>query len=703
MATPGVESMDFRDTNESLKRAILLGDVLQYSFAYPRIYLRPTDATRAESLSKRFQDYGYIAVDVDLSRLTVPSIQIVCDELVLIGNETYTGNAKNLEIHCRRLSFVEGLGGSNAAENRKVTFDLSGVNSGALTAEPQKDAKNVDDDALRATCSISYKDAEPSGEDMLGGWNTKLLIWGGSPSQAKAGADADPIAKPGKRGISGRNFTLVVDSIDPKMLAFGAPTIFVRSNGSKGGPAQAGGNGAKGGKGLDFVFPSDNNICFEPNNDKNLKYLVDVFEGGKGGQGGHGGPGGRGGNGGALAIICSEDVDIEKKLASAELQCGQDGSDGNDGSAGNKGDDSGSGVYRVYGWKTIAGLLDDNDPYKEKCLDFNPYGKGHTSSGNTPNPTSINTAQRWNLIAEQDRQPAAVAGTTSYQPKQTESVRSRLSADTSFLELLIRRLDFEHFVYFTSQRYDSLSGNATLDWVASGQAAFQDRFGWLTAIMEPLQARIQAKSSEVGPYEMSIAYQFMLLSHKAVASPMVDVFRHSINFISWVPNRDSYNGIMADYKTVESAYVGFNNILQSHQKDRVVATKQINEANKAIRSSFEEVEKAQLEISDTEAEYGRADRVLNFHLTQLKANIEAVKEVLAGHIECSGEQVCDALSNVLMFGNGKSQASVAGSVLSVGTSMYKSIDEAANTIGGVRKDLLYGKMNYTSKTQDELQ
>ena len=83
--------------------------------------------------------------------------------------------------------------------------------------------------------------------------------------------------------------------------------------------------------------------------------------------------------------------------------------------------------------------------------------------------------------------------------------------------------------------------------------------------------------------------------------------------------------------------------------------------------------------------------------------MEVAKEELARHIECSGEQVCDAISSVLMFANGQSGASVAGAVLSVGTSMYKSIDEAANTIGGIRKDLLYGKLNYISKTQDELQ
>ena len=216
MATPGLESMDSRDTNESLKRAILLGDILQYSFVYPWIYLQPINATRAESLSKRFQDYGFIAVDVDLSQLTVPSryldsLRRACAD----WQQNIHGQCQEPKDSLPLAVLHRGLASSNAVKNRNITFDPYDVNSDALTAETQKDAGNVDDDALKAMCSISYKNASLPKRTCSGVRSSNFSSGMAPSSQAKAGADADSIAKPGK---SGGKITLVVDSIDPKML-----------------------------------------------------------------------------------------------------------------------------------------------------------------------------------------------------------------------------------------------------------------------------------------------------------------------------------------------------------------------------------------------------------------------------------------------------------------------------------------------------
>ncbi|KIJ38574.1 hypothetical protein M422DRAFT_781339, partial [Sphaerobolus stellatus SS14] len=127
----------------------MMGGSLRYNLAYPHIYLRPSNPNRARTLQERFQPYGYIGIDIDFSDNSPHSIHVVCDELVLVGNETYTANGKNLEIRCRHLTFAEGLS-SNVEDNRKVTFDLSGVNSQALTAEVQKNAISQDQDSLNA-------------------------------------------------------------------------------------------------------------------------------------------------------------------------------------------------------------------------------------------------------------------------------------------------------------------------------------------------------------------------------------------------------------------------------------------------------------------------------------------------------------------------------------------------------------------------
>ncbi|KAJ1325475.1 hypothetical protein MN608_08668 [Microdochium nivale] len=100
-------------------------------------------------------------------------------------------------------------------------------------------------------------------------------------------------------------------------------------------------------------------------------------------------------------------------------------------------------------------------------------------------------------------------------------------------------------------------------------------------------------------------------------------------------------------------------------------------------------------------EFYRADKALAFQLGQLKQGIENVVAATVTHRSCSEENVLDALSSVLMFGK-SSKASIAGSTLSIATDFYSSMDEAVNTIGGVEKELLYGKPDYmTQMNQDD--
>ena len=256
MQTAPVNLPESQTRNDSLKSIVRLGDTLKYDFAYPAIYLRPNDPMRALALQERFSSQNVVAVNIDLSDDAPANIELNCDTLILVGGEHYGGVSKNLTLRCRRLQFKDGLG-DDATELSKVTFDLSGINSVTLTAEATEHAIDSNPTALNAqkgSLNVVRK-SEPyafEGGGFLDEWHEPVYKEAdGVMTAAKPGINAKTIAKPGKPGRNGGNFTLYASLIDQHILKPNSPPICIMSNGSDGGPGQDGGNGTKGGDGVD--------------------------------------------------------------------------------------------------------------------------------------------------------------------------------------------------------------------------------------------------------------------------------------------------------------------------------------------------------------------------------------------------------------------------------------------------------------------
>ncbi|KAF8926623.1 hypothetical protein EDD21DRAFT_408455 [Dissophora ornata] len=685
------EALDVKIGRDGLKSVLVMADSLRYSFAYPKIYLRPTDLSRAELLLQRFKLQGFVGVHLDFSDQAQKSIHLVCDELVLVGNEKYEFHNKNLEIHCRRLSFVEGSSDSEE-DNQRVTFDLSAVNSQVLLEEEKlKDAVNPDPIYLNAIAP--------------GLVHTKIFHWivnydhgKGNMRHAYPGADVpDNIGHPGKAGSVGGQFTLVVDEVDPKLLSFARPPIFIKTNGSQGGKGQGGGSGAQGGNGLVYDFPALENNDTAIGMSSGLRFLTLIYAGGQGGRGGHGGPGGRGGDGGAVRVFSGQDINLEK-LVTADQAAGPDGEHGNDGKSGPRGATSTSNIYKSYGWKQLLGDIPEEDLRNMRDKIFEAWRGTEYIFPNTPEPANISNSERWQLYAEKGSQREGQSGTLSFEANAKPQVQSQLSYDANFLGLLIQRLNFEHFVHFTSQ----VSPTQDIDKMPelkAKQEAFTASFEWLNSVMDPLGERVTASSAR--GIEKNIWAEHILLCNKVASPSMVDAFRHSTKFVPWVPNMTIYTKIREDYRRTEAVYQGVALILQSNDKERAEAQGKIDEAQQVLRSSTAKFKSAQEDILAAETEFYRCDKDLEAQLKKLKDDMLKVEKELAEHVECGGDQVIDALSSVLMF-DSSTKASVLGSALSIGSTIMRSYDQAVNTIGGVRKELLYGRMSYMKKTQDEL-
>ncbi|KAI8597231.1 hypothetical protein EDD21DRAFT_447186 [Dissophora ornata] len=701
-------NFEFKDSQNGLKSVFMIDGILRYNFAYPHIYLRPADTFKAEALDRQFHHQGYIAADIDLSENTPASIQIVCDHLVLVGGTTYVGNGKNLEIRCRLLTFEKGPG-ANELERSRVTFDLSSVNSLVLKAEEREDAKYEEPSAMDAYApGLVHRQIRAETNLFSPDIYTQQLEvkWHmGALRPARRGNDAQVVANPGKHGISGGNFTLIANKIDSKMLNSAYPPIFVRSNGSAGGPGQPGGNGSNGGDGLVYNYPRDGDGMKFPFEAvvENMKGLCDLYDGGVGGEGGHGGPGGRGGSGGNVMVICSTEADIEKKLVSGELTAGVDGPKAENGNPGKRGTKSRVEFYRHSHWNYVYDRLADDDIFKSRAMYECNDGEypGIFPYENTQPRPILDQEQLWGLLRDKGLQPIGVNGTERCTSKEGEQFLANLPVNANFLGLLIQRLNFEHFVLFTSQgtpaQLDSVA------WLKTGREAFMETFDWLATVLAPVDSvKDKAKEVERSAMEVHLQTEFGFLCQKVGAPSFSDAFQNSVNFVPWVPNKAAYDTIRKDYRHVESTYHGIRSILEDTQKDRKSAQMLIDEARRSIGHSIGLISKEETAIKDAEIEFDRSEIALQKELYQFMKDMEQFKDVLEKYVQCNVESIFESLSTVLMFGNGKSAASVVGSAISLGLGAKRSYDQSYKMIGDIKKEYLYGRMSYMTRQDDNL-
>ena len=721
LQTAPVDLPESQTRNDSLKSIVRLGDTLKYDFAYSVIYLRPNDPVRALALQERFSNQDVVAVDIDLSDNAPANIELNCDTLLLVGGERYKGASKNLTLRCRRLQFKDGLG-DDATELSKVTFDLSGVNSKALAAEAAEHATNPNPTALDAQKRSLEVVRKTNPQYFFTGMafgNTNVRqselewyepVYADNVIAAKPGINAKTIAKPGKPGRNGGNFTLYASLIDQHMLKADSPPISIISNGSDGGPGQDGGNGTKGGDGVDWPCEI-NAIRFNEHEISSLRKASDLFEGGAGGKGGFGGPGGRGGSGGNVSVTCGDKLDITSGLIALNSTVGKDGAYGKNGNPGARGGVSKSGFFKPHdpeGWERLAYILHKDDPYKEKVEHI---ARRATYLPNTPAPEQITNAQRWEKLAENERQPTPSQGTSIMKFNQHQEMSSTFGTRPLLLVMLIQRLHFEHFVYFTAQAYPDPRTKG-LEWLRQGQDDFRILYDWLDSIIEAWR---QAAKSDNTPgvtssintttgftaLQKAVHDQFGLLSCKACAAPVMDPFKHSIKYVPFIPSKAVYRSIRDDYKIAEGSFKSLADVLETKQKDRQAAAGNLNQATQKINACVSRITSETISLGEIETQFGVAQKNLDDHLEKMKQDLEDVKEALRKHLECTGERICEALSTVLMFGSGE-PASDAGAALSLGLSAYQTRDEAVNTIGGVRKELLYGRLEFMSTTEDDL-
>jgi len=78
-----------------------------------------------------------------------------------------------------------------------------------------------------------------------------------------------------------------------------------------------------------------------------------------------------------------------------------------------------------------------------------------------------------------------------------------------------------------------------------------------------------------------------------------------------------------------------------------------------------------------------------------------IKHKLARYVGYPSKQILEAISTTSMFGN-KSGPFMAGAIISTDIAFVQSVDQAVSEVGGYRKDMLYGRLNFVTRTDEEL-
>ncbi|KAL5351094.1 hypothetical protein ACLOAV_002945 [Pseudogymnoascus australis] len=709
--TPEVPTIRQRiqGTRSGLSSKLAIHGALRYSVAYPTIHIRPTSPDVSEVV-KSLAPSGTITIDVDGSASAPGRIELFCQHLVVFGGTTYHWPGKSVDITCRRLTFITGPEVKPGPEGKPVEgtpdpniviFHLSG--------KPGDDAPKTEEVKLKFEHELN---AEAPGifiKDQEGFFfvmGPPELLYDetkGPVRAAKAGLDAKR-TEPGTRGQDAGSFNLWVDELDSPILKDPKPFLRIEAEGGNGGNGQAGGDGTKGGDGLDWSTPDDG---YEFDGDS-LNFLVDAFLGNKGGAGALGSPGGRGGSGGNVNIKLGKSSNAGlDKLVTSLLTAGVEGTVGKNGKTGSHGQYSHSKLYSdAKYWQYAVKNIPDADPRKIICQAIVKYWLDNNAGPeqiNTPEPENLTGEALWAKFPESG-QKAAQRGEQKIAVVNPSEIHSNMATDAMSLRIFLERLRFEHFLHFTSQGFlqespaDDGGFPQVPPWAKEKQELFKIDFAWMCEVVEAGNMNNMAASASF----KLLRDDFLIFSLKVGASPAVDHFDNSTHFVPWTPSKTKFEQILGNLRDMQNYYDAIKADLQNNQVQRSALKDKINGANTALANSKATVTTVKKDIAEIEVSYNDVQRNLDSQVELLRSEMMKLEQEISSHVQCGVAEICETLASALMFTDAKNDVAVGGAALSVGTATVKAVYQGMTEVNGVKKDLLYSRLHYMTKTSKEL-
>ncbi|WWC58591.1 uncharacterized protein I303_101134 [Kwoniella dejecticola CBS 10117] len=667
----------------------------RYTLGYRRVFLRPTDATQLQEAILHIPP-DTVAFDVSYGDKTAKSIEIIADELIIVGGTSYEYLEHNLSIRCRSLSYIPRQ--SSQGLTLPVEFRVSGKDA----QDPGVDGKPGDpgDDA---TAPISI---QPSS----GFFHPQKVLYDYSKSTTRSTVGRPGHqGQPGLRGGDSGDFSLAFYKASDSLVSAatsGSPAVVhvyaVGGAGSKGGQ---GGEGGSGGRGLQtFSLPSGNWNGEELQNF--TQFMPLTFGGANGGDGGPPGPGGRGGNGGKVTVASASWLDKYKSLFEIQTSGGAAGSIGGIGPGGAGGlhadigepDSPGSWWIHLH-IATAGGKLWSQDPAGQGYADdlnkwirpprgnLSDLDKDNGSKGN--DSTMIDPDALWKLVDAKDQQSQTAQGSSSLCHVTDQAAAQFFANDSFFFYFLLNRLTFEYFIHISSQMYnDAESGGKEL---TPGQQAFKDLLSFVQGMLANLTTG-QNKAVDILKSNFSIL--------QSTVQNRVDVFGNSF---SYVPVGRvgvlSLQDIIKEYQITEEAFNIAQSALESSQRDRLILADKIQSAKDKIATNQGKKKDEQRNLQDIRARIfaylPKVDEAKHELFTQVKG-LEAAIKLKVG---CDYKQVIDAVSTVLLFTDpATSGLALAGTVLSVGVSEGSALRDnlftlTSDTGAKIEKSLLYSRLD----------
>ncbi len=626
--------------------------------AYRSVLLRPDGPIPAQFYTQ-FPTTIVIGVAADNQKLIV-----YAEEIVLLSGSTYSLPGKDLSIHCRSITFCDASPGP-------VTFDLSGAPS-----------------TTQATNGVPPPNAAPASYHLVNESAHWEWDWLGKYSDPNNLKDITLATKgaPGTNGSEGTagspggSFTLVCD-VNCKSADIGKYAIAVKTHG---GAGSAGGNGSKGGKGGDAVtlIAPDSLVPNDPTTDtcSPLAFfsLAPLYQPGAGGSGGLAGSGGIGGNGGDISIsfllngkVASEEE--ASKLFVLDASGNLLGPDGTPGAAGDAGDaakiklmvqliDDYTGTNRDR-WKTWTDFDVTNSqgnfklPYIEEQYPVSLEGGDCTVlTIDMAKIQPLGDAPQSGTVAPRTFQAVPKSGNVNLQRvSDLKAVCQGFSNDTRYLAMVLDRLKFEHYLFFTIQPYQSSNGIDPISETKRTELvkAFEESKSWVMQIMQDLDT---AGTTVSGSTDLQKLEQKSL---ESIYSSFQDAIDRGIDVYNNSPNKvpEPSMGISAmeksneRYSQLEQTLAGISTALSSAETlvedNRVKLVSTLEQANTELQSQSVLSQK----LSDLATQIVAADGVVQTKRLDLESKLINVKQKIAEQVNCGWENIISALSTVALFYN----------------------------------------------------
>lgn len=638
-----------------------------YLLGYRSVFIRPNN-NGADTSFENLLPPGTIAVDIPMVKDSPLHIVIHAENIVFARGTKYLYRTKDLTISCRSVIFV-----SHPSDlNTPVTFDLTGEAQSSIPAEPQ-----IADHGTDRVYIVGLE--RPEAKE-----------YGSDGSKGIDGTD-------GGTGFAGGKFTFKGDL----QLPADAKDLFkIVTTGGKGGKGGNGGQGGTGGNGWrgfgDVPLP-----------ERDFRRMLDLLPGRAGGDGGKAGRPGYGGSGGDVNIIWTvngetpmQDEKFKRfeNLFIIQADAGQNGEPGEGGLGGPPGKDCQETL-----WSEI--LFSEISPKPvESYVKSKPICRIELGFGCRwdvqffIDPAAIRGgatgSQGVAAIGVAGAQPSA--GKVTIVPADANVLLGLQKYSPRQLLMIIERLSFEYFVYFSSQFYHSTEN---LEAVEKIKSPFGGSLAWISSICD-LDANEKNRGT-VGPDTLlwkEVHSSFGTLCRRI--NGMKDIFDCSLISVEQ-PHLGLWEveSILKNYNDISSRAKVVREYLREGAAKRLEIRVQLKGIAAQVTSELSKRTKAIEDLKLLKDKIVSAKAHVSSKLSALRGKLTDLEDSIRREVNCDVSEILNALGTVsLFFSPHAGPAFAIGAVATMAVAAQKSYAASFESLptefgGHIEKSYLYDRID----------